>query len=244
MMALRQRLQSGDVWVEGSRAFRAFDDFLLPREAFVNRQKAGELGLAVADRFEDWRDEKKKRLETRLREVDALAAAGELPEASLTEEGLSISPIRKNENEAADAIIRRLYAMLPRLRVTELFAEVHGWTGFADHFAHLRTGAPPDDARALMTAVLADATNLGLTRMARSAGAFSHSRLLWVADGTSATKLIRPVSPVWSMRFTRSPSRKSGVTAIRRRQTANSSEPADKARPEPTTTPNTALRPA
>jgi TnpA family transposase len=182
MTALRERLQSGDIWVDGSRSFRAFDDFLLPAEAFAMRRKAGELGLAVVDRFDDWRDEKTKRLETRLREVDALAAAGELPEASLTEEGLSISPIRKNENEAADATIRRLYAMLPRLRVTELFAEVHGWTGFADRFAHLRTGAPPDDARALMTAVLADATNLGLARMARSSGAVSHSRLLWVAE--------------------------------------------------------------
>jgi hypothetical protein len=30
MMTLRDRLRSGDIWVEGSRAFRAFDDFLLP----------------------------------------------------------------------------------------------------------------------------------------------------------------------------------------------------------------------
>src|SRR5271166_4353580 len=182
MMALRERLRSGDVWVEGSRAFRAFDDFLLPRDAFENRRDADELGLAVPDRFEDWRDDKAKRLETRLREVDALTAAGDLPEASLTEEGLSISPIRAAENEAVDAITRRLYAMLPRLRITELFAEVHGWTSFADLFVHLRAGTPPDDPRALMTAVLADATNLGLTRMARSTGAFSHSRLLWIAE--------------------------------------------------------------
>jgi len=182
MMALRERLQSGDVWVEGSRAFRAFDNLLLPRDAFENRRKAYELGLAVPDRFEDWREDKTRRLETRLREVDALAATGELPEASLTEEGLSISPIRSAENEAVDAVTRRLYAMLPRLRITELFAEVHCWTSFADRFVHLRAGAPPDDPRALMTAVLADATNLGLTRMARSTGAFSHSRLLWIAE--------------------------------------------------------------
>jgi hypothetical protein len=105
MMTLRERLQYGDVWVEGSRAFRAFDDFLLPPDTFTARRNAGELGLAIAERFEDWRAEKTKLLETRLREVDELTAAGELPEATLTEEGLSISPIRKNENETADVSV-------------------------------------------------------------------------------------------------------------------------------------------
>ena len=61
-------------------------------------------------------------------------------------------------------------------------AVLHGWTGFADRFAHLRTGTPPEDSIALMTAVLADATNLGLARMAHSSGIFSHSKLLWTAE--------------------------------------------------------------
>jgi hypothetical protein len=34
MIALRQRLRAGDIWVEGSRAYRAFDEFLLPRRVY------------------------------------------------------------------------------------------------------------------------------------------------------------------------------------------------------------------
>jgi hypothetical protein len=44
-MTLRDRLRAGDIWVEGSRAFRAFDDFLLPPAAFAAKRKADELGL-------------------------------------------------------------------------------------------------------------------------------------------------------------------------------------------------------
>jgi TnpA family transposase len=182
MMTLRDSLRSGDIWVEGSRAFRAFGDFLLPPEAFVTRRQEGELGLAVPDRFDDWRAERTALLESRLNEIDTLASAGRLVEATITAEGLSISPIRKDDNDEVDDFARRLYGMLPRLRITELIAEVNGWTGFAERFGHLRTGAPPEESVGLMTALLADVTNLGLARMARSSKIFSHSKLLWIAE--------------------------------------------------------------
>ena len=76
-----------------SRAFRPFDDFLLPPEIFEARQRKDELGLAISGRFEEWRAERVGLLESRLQEIDEIASAGKLAEAVSTAEGLSISPM-------------------------------------------------------------------------------------------------------------------------------------------------------
>ena len=138
------------------------------------------MGLAVPDRFEAWRDERLEGLERRLEKWPHSPLLANF-EALITEAGLLINPTRQNESDVDD-IARRLYGMLPRLRITELLAEVHGWTGFAERFVRLRTGEAPEDPIALMTAVLADATNLGLARMAWSSEIFSHTQLLWSAE--------------------------------------------------------------
>lgn len=44
--------------------------------------------------------------------------------------------------------------------------EVDAWTGFSRHFVHLRNGDAATDRTILLTAILADAINLGLNRMA------------------------------------------------------------------------------
>jgi len=58
---------------------------------------------------------------------------------------------------------------------------VDRWTGFADCFTHLTTGRAHDDPRAILTAVLADATNLGHARMAEACGLVTRRQLGWLS---------------------------------------------------------------
>jgi hypothetical protein len=95
-----------------------------------------------------------------------------LPNVSLDRGVLKIAPIEKSTPPAAEMLAARLYAMLPRIRVTDLLSEVARWTLFADCFTHLRSGETVADPRVLMAGLLADGLNLGLTRMAHVEGGF------------------------------------------------------------------------
>lgn len=120
-------------------------------------------------------------LERRLAEVAAKAAADRLEDVRIKGDELKITPLKAATPEEVDALADRLYGMIPNLRITSLIAEVDRWTGFSSAFTHLHSGAPADDRRILLTAVLADATNLGPTRMAEACSVASYRQLAWTA---------------------------------------------------------------
>ncbi len=95
---------------------------------------------------------------------------------------LKIAPIEKSTPAEAEALAARLYAMLPRIRITDLMAEVAAWTQFPDCFTHLRTGEAATDNRTLLAGLLADGLNLGLTRMAEACSVASLGQLAWTSD--------------------------------------------------------------
>jgi hypothetical protein len=66
-------------------------------------------------------------------------------------------------------------------RTLPLLHDVNRATGFASAFTNLRTGEGCDDDSALLAAVLADATNLGLGRMAAASQGVSRDKLIWTA---------------------------------------------------------------
>jgi TnpA family transposase len=194
MVELRDHLRAGSVWVEGSRAFRPFEEYLLPKTVYIKKKEKDDLNIGIPTRFEDWRDQRMEALEKRLETVAGLAESGQLPDAVLNEEGLSISPIKRSTPQEAEELSYRLYSMLPRVRITDLLIEVNHWTGFADCFGHLRNGEPPSDILTLMSVLLADATNLGLSRMARSSGELTHAKLVWMAEWYVRDETYKPAT--------------------------------------------------
>ena len=167
---LRDRLRSGDVWVERSSNYRRFDSYLLPMAAVP--AITAELGLPeTADK---WLAARGAELDRRLKRFARRLQRGELEGVELRDGRLHVTPVKAATPPEAEALAARIDAMLPSVRITEVLHEVNRTTGFCTAFTNLRTGEPCDNENALLAAILADATNLGLTRMAAASPDFSY----------------------------------------------------------------------
>ena len=95
---------------------------------------------------------------------------------------LHIAAVTASTPGQALAFSSKLDGMLPRARITEILHETNRATRFADAFTNLRTGEGCDNENALLATILADATNLGLTRMAAASQGVTRDELIWTAD--------------------------------------------------------------
>lgn len=177
---LKNALRSGDIWVKGSRQFRDFDDYLLPAEKFAALKREQALPLAINPNSDQYLEERLQLLDEQLATVARLAKDNELPDAILTESGLKITPLDAAVPDRAQALIDQTSQLLPRIKITELLMDVDDWTGFSRHFTHLKDGAEAKDRTLLLSAILGDAINLGLTKMAESSPGLTYAKLSWL----------------------------------------------------------------
>ena len=196
---LKNSLRSGDIWVQGSRQFKDFEDYLVPPERFASLKQSSALPLAVATDCDQYLHERLTLLETQLAAVNNMALANTLPDAIITESGLKITPLDAAVPDTAQALIDQMAIILPHVKITELLLEVDEWTGFTRHFTHLKSGDLAKDKNLLLTTILADAINLGLTKMAESCPGTTYAKLAWLQawhtrDETYSTALAELVN--------------------------------------------------
>ena len=72
LAVLRERLRSGDVWVEGGRAFCPLETQLMPNPDFAARKAAGDLRLGVPHDADAWIAEKQRELDFKLKKLSYL----------------------------------------------------------------------------------------------------------------------------------------------------------------------------
>ena len=172
---LRSALRAGRVWVPGSRRHADPSSLLLPdgdwQQIRTEFAQTVERPVDGAERLDALAGEQAELLERLARERDATA------EAQLADGDLVVDAAEP----ADEGRLRKLIEpRLPEVDLPELLIEVDGWTGFTDHLVPLSGNRrrSADMPCLLYAAILAQATNLGLSGMTR-ASEFSYQQLEW-----------------------------------------------------------------
>ncbi|PCS21217.1 Mobile element protein [Candidatus Enterovibrio escicola] len=180
---LKAALRSGDIYITGSRQFKDFDDYMMPLAEYRNLEKNRSLPVSIDPRCESYLEERLLILNKNLGIINDLASKGELPDALISESGLRVSSLKCLVPYETELLASKVVGLLPHIKITDLLAEVDQWTGFTKQSNHLKTGKEAPDRTSLLTTVLADAINLGLSKMSETCPGTTYSKLAWLQAG-------------------------------------------------------------
>lgn len=192
MCHLREAFRSGDIWLTQSRRYADLKVALVPIATAQATPR-----LAVPFDPADWIADRKTRMAAALNRLAAAAKAGTIPGGSIEDGTLTIERLSPAVPAEAEAIVLDLYKRLPSIRITDLLLEVDDAVGFTEAFTHLRTGAPCKDRIGLLTTLLAEGLNLGLSKMAEATDTHSYFQLSslsnWYVEGDAITRALAMV---------------------------------------------------
>ena len=169
---LRDAFRSGDIWVPHSRRYNDLKQALVPAEAVKDIPK-----LAVPLDPEAWLADRKARMTNGLTRLAKAARSGAIPGGSIENGILKLDRLSAAVPEEADELVLDLYNRLPAIRITELMQEVDADIGFTETFISAQTGAPCKDQIGMLTVLLAEGLNLGLSKMAEATNTHDYFQL-------------------------------------------------------------------
>nr|WP_269321115.1 Tn3 family transposase [Fischerella sp. PCC 9605] len=182
LATLKDGLNSGDLSVKGSKQYRNFDDYLLPPSDWSALQQQQQIPITIPTDCQTYLEQRSQELDEALKNIEPLLVENKLTDVRLEDEKLIITPLTKLVPEEAEKLSHQIYQLLPRIKLTDLLIEVDAWTNFSGHFTHLHTDQESKQKRLLLSTILADATNLGYTRLAEACPGISAEQLSWTSQ--------------------------------------------------------------
>ena len=117
-------LRSGDIWVQGSRRYRKFHAYLTGESLSAERKEKLLARAESALDCETCLSGRKQLLDQELKKVAGLTRQLLLPEARMEGSQLIISPLTRSGPDQTEKWAERVYALLPRIHLTQLLEEV------------------------------------------------------------------------------------------------------------------------
>ena len=180
---LRRALRSGDVWLENSRRYANPESYLIPQEKWPSLRpevcQILQLPLKGKERLQQHREA----LDYQLEKLHQTIKDNDKVRLDANNE-LIISPLRAEDLPLSAQNLQQLIGkILPSIDLSDLLMEVDKLTGFSSALTHAggNISRPPETQKYLYAAILAQATNLGLSRMATIAN-LSYDRLVWFTN--------------------------------------------------------------
>ncbi|WP_345353889.1 Tn3 family transposase [Actinoallomurus liliacearum] len=203
VLALRDGLRSGDVFVPGSRRYADPGTYLFTPEQWEGRRaefcQLVRKPAGAAEAIEQTRGELHQALDD-LEETLASSSPGDVGAVRLDEQGRLIIPPLSAEDVSAEAKALRdeLAGMLPFVPIASLLIELDARTNFLACFTHAggrKHVQSVELKRNILAVLIAGVTNLGLARMSEACGV-SVDVLAWTQEWYVREETLREANTI------------------------------------------------
>lgn len=173
---LKNYIRSGDVWVEGSRLHKDFEEYLVSKDDW-DRAKVTGTNIAVDVNFEQYIQERYDVLNTKLQWISK--NIDKIDSINIKKQKIHVERLQADTPEESRNFSLSLYKILPKVKLTDLLMEVAEWTGFEKSFVHASSNQSPkgEEKSVVMAALMAMGTNIGLTKMAEATPDISYRQM-------------------------------------------------------------------
>lgn len=137
---LKNYIRSGDVWVEGSRLHKDFEEYLVSKDDW-DRAKVTGTNIAVDVNFEQYIQERYDVLNTKLQWISK--NIDKIDSINIKKQKIHVERLQADTPEESRNFSLSLYKILPRVKLTDLLMEVAEWTGFEKSFVHASSNQSP-----------------------------------------------------------------------------------------------------